>query len=47
MLHILHSNICNVQKSVISNLNLSPEKHCWEFNLGFKINLVFIIWKLK
>lgn len=47
MLHIKHLNICNVQVSVTSNLNPSPEKHCWEFNLGFKIDLVFMIWNLK
>lgn len=47
MLHIMHLNICNVLVSVTSNLNPSPEKHCWEFNLGFKIDLVFMIWNLK
>lgn len=47
MLHILRLNICNVQVSVTSTLNPSPEKHRWEFNLGFKIDLAFMIWKLN
>jgi len=43
----VHLNIYNVQVSVTSNRNPSPEKHCWEFNLGFEIDLVLMIWKLK
>lgn len=33
--------------AVTSNLNPYPEKLCWEFDLGFIIDVAFIIWKQK